>query len=304
MAKIIIIGNSLAGFSCCEALLKQPQGHEITIVTLEKYPAYKRHNLVDFLKGSISEKEIFLCNADFYAKNNIQFLKESKVVKIDPKRRTVSIKDAEKLSYDYLVIASGQKMHVPEIPGKTKDGVFTLYNLEDAKEIKKRLMFTATACVVAEPVEACALADIYLGKDKEVKVISGGKPEAAPVNEKLEWVDSLTLSEIIGEGAELKAIKLSSGKAIGVDVVLFSGNYAPSTEFLKETDVATQDGFVVVNESLRTNWENIFSCGSVCRKENELKEKTDEEIINEALAVAEEIMRSSERKTESCQQTS
>ncbi|MDD5236261.1 MAG: hypothetical protein PHU91_01120 [Candidatus Omnitrophica bacterium] len=53
MSKIVIIGNSLAGFSCCEALLKNAQDNEITVIAQEKVPAYKAHLLTEYLKDEI-----------------------------------------------------------------------------------------------------------------------------------------------------------------------------------------------------------------------------------------------------------
>jgi len=300
LAKIVIIGNSLAGFSCCEALVKNSQDNEITVIAQEKVPAYKAHLLTDFLKGEIKEKDIFLCDKDFYAKNKINFLKETKVYRIDTKKKLVILKDNAKINYDYLVIASGQKVNIPDIQGKTKDGVFAFYSFEDIKGIKDRLMLANAICILGEADLAIRLAEIFLNKDKEVKVISKIKPEVLPVSEKLEWINSLELSEIIGEGAELKAIKLNSGKAIGVDLVLFVGNLIASAEFLKETDLQTEEGYVLVNDLFQTNFENIFSCGSVCRKQGVSKVKSWEVVISEGQLVAKKIL---EGRKSLCQQT-
>ena len=291
MAKIVIIGNSLAGFSCCEALVKNSQDNEITIIAQEKVPAYKAHLLTDFLKDEIEEKDIFLCDKDFYAKNKINFLKENKVYRIDTKKKLVVLKDNAKIGYDYLVIASGQKVNIPDIPGKTKDGVFAFYSFEDIKGIKDRLLLANAICIMGEADLALRLAEIFLNKDKEVKIIEKIKPKVLPVSEKLEWIDALELSEIIGDGAELKAIKLSNGKAIGVDLVLFVGNLIASTEFLKETDLQTEEGYVLVNDLFQTNFENIFSCGSVCRKQGLAEAKSWEIVVSEGQLVANQFLR-------------
>ncbi|MCM8780194.1 MAG: FAD-dependent oxidoreductase, partial [Candidatus Omnitrophica bacterium] len=180
MAKIVIIGNSLAGFSCCEALVKNSQDNEITVIAQERVPAYKAHLLADFLKGEIKEKDIFFCDKDFYIKNKINFLKGNKVYRIDTKKKLVVLKDNVKINYDYLVIASGEKVNIPDIPGKTKDGVFAFYNFEDIKGIKDRLMLVNTICMLGEANQVASLAEIFLNKNKEVKVIERNRPEALP----------------------------------------------------------------------------------------------------------------------------
>lgn len=300
MSKIVIIGNSLAGFACCEALVKNAQDNEITVIAQEKVPAYKAHLLTDFLKGEVKEKDIFLCDKDFYAKNKIKFLKENKAYRIDTKKKLVVLKDNAKINYDYLVIASGQKVNIPDIQGKTKDGVFSFYSFEDIKGIKDCLMLANAICILGEPNQAASLAEIFLNKDKEVKIIEKNRPEVLPASEKLEWIDNLELAEIIGDGAELKAIKLSSGKAIGVDLVIFVGNLVPSTEFLKETELQTENGYILVNEIFQTNFENIFSCGSVCKRQGMSDVKSWETVINEGQQVANKIL---EGRNSLCQQT-
>ncbi|MDD5236262.1 MAG: FAD-dependent oxidoreductase [Candidatus Omnitrophica bacterium] len=231
----------------------------------------------------------------------MKFLKEAKVVRIDPKKHLAVLKDNTKINYDYLVIASGQKVDIPDIPGKTKDGVFAFYNFEEIKEIRGRALIANTVCLWGEPAIALKLGEIFLNKGREVKIISKPKPEVLPVSEKLEWIDDLELSEIIGEGAELKAIKLSNGKAIGVDLFLFVGNLIAASEFLKDTDLKTEEGYILVNDAFQANFEDIFACGSVARKQGMAEAKSWEAVINEGQLVANKIL---EGRKLACQQTS
>jgi len=264
MPKILILGNSAAGFSCAKNLLQNNPDLEITVATLENYPAYKRNLLPDYLSGAVSDKDIFLCGDDFYEKNGIKFLRNAKASRIDTRKNTVALKDNTKLSYDYLVIATGGKIKLPDIPGTNKDGVFSFYSLEDVKNIKQRLMLPGVVCVAGEPKSCAVISQIVAAKDKEVKVISVAPPQGFIPSDKIEWIDSLNLTEIIGDGLELKAVKLSNGKAIGVSLVLFCGNRVPSSEFLKESGIKTDQDYIALDDSLRTNIENIFACGAVC----------------------------------------
>lgn len=282
MIRIVIIGNSAAAFGCYNSLVKNQQNLDLTVISQEGYPAYRGDLLIDYLAGNIQEGELFLCEGDFYEKNKIKLLKDSKVTGVNTKKNSVILKDNNKIGYDFLVIASGQKVHIPEIAGNSKDGVFSVYTLDDVKKIKERLIVSDTVCIVAEPDFSQRLAEVFAQKEKFVKVISSPKPKSFIDPEKFEWIDNLQVSEIIGEGAELKALKLSNGKAIGTSLVLFAGNYLPCTEFLKESGVKMLNGYICVDNTLRTNIENIFACGSVCINENIAnKEKSWEEAENE-----------------------
>ncbi|MEK6727455.1 MAG: FAD-dependent oxidoreductase [Candidatus Omnitrophota bacterium] len=287
MIKIVIIGNSAAGFSCCNSLLKIKPDIELTVISQESFPAYKANLLIGYLAGNVNEEGLFLCKEDFYEMNKIRFLKDSKAVGINIRKKLVFLKDNNKINYDYLVIATGQKISIPDIPGNTKDGVFGVYSLEDINKIKDRLLITDTVCIVAEPVLSLRLAEVFAKKDKFVKVVSAPKPESFILTENIEWIDSFHVSEIIGEGAQLKALKLNNGKAIGTPLILFAGNYAPCTEFLKDTNIKVHEGYIVVDSAGRTSVENIFACGSVCiDKSLAVKEKSWEEAENDGISAA------------------
>jgi NAD(P)H-nitrite reductase large subunit len=304
MARIVIIGNSAAGFSCCDTLSKNSQDAEITVISQENYPAYKRNLLIDYLAGGLKEEALFLCSPDFYEKNKIKFLRNSKVIRVDTKKQSVILKDNNKINYDYLVIATGQKMELPDLPGKTKEGIFTVWGLEEIKKIKERLTFCSEVCITGEAKLCLRICEVISRKDKDIKIISRPRPVSFIPAEKKEWIDNSELTEFIGEGAELKAFKLNNGKAISASLVLFAADLSPASEFLKETEIKTIQGYIIVDEAMRTNFENIFACGSVCRKEESLeKEKSWEEAVNEGASVASAIANLLERGKTICQQT-
>lgn len=304
MAKVIIIGNSSSGFSCCEALIKN-SSYDITVITQEKFPAYKRHMLADYIAGDLPENDLYLCNEDYYSQNKINFLKETKVARIDTKKQAVVLKDNNRLNYDFLVIASGRKINIPDIPGRTKRGVFTVNELETAKGIKNSLIIAHTICIIGDSEQSLRFIDYLLKKEKEIKVIGVSSHESFAGQQHIEWMDNLGISEIIGEGTELKAVKLSNGKAIGVDLVLFTSGFSPCAEFLKDTEVGTENGYIIVDDTQCTNFKNIFACGSVCKKAGiQEREKPQEEKINEGIIAANQLIQLTERGKELCQQTS
>lgn len=276
MAKIVIIGNSAAGFNACRTLINNSKTNEITVICQEQYPAYRKNLLVEYLEGSQKEEDLFLCGEEFYEKNSINLQKNSEVLKVDTKKQFIALKDKAKITYDYLIIASGQRADVADIPGKNKDGVFAVNNLSDIKKIKDKLIVSNTICIIGDQEHCSRLEQAITAKDKEVKVISKES--------------GLMPKELIGEG-QLQALKLSNGKVIGTSLVLFVGNYIASTDFLTETDIATLNGYIVTDESMRTNLANVFACGSVAKKEGPVeKEKLWEDACNEGILAAKSLI--------------
>ena len=301
MTRIVIIGNSAAGFSCCEALIKYSGDYEITVISEETALPYKRNLLIDYLSGNIQESELFFCTADFYEKNRVRFLKNSKAIRLDSRKQQVVLKD-NKISYDYLVISTGTKVNIPDIPGNSKDGVYAFYALEDIQKVRQQLILGDTVCVAGDADLCLRLSQAIVAKEKQAKIISSPKPESFIATEKAEWLENLEVSEIIGEGAELKALKLNNGKVIGTSLVMFVGNYLPNTDFLKESGIKTDEGYICVDETMRTNIENIFACGSVSKIENQpLKSKSWQDTVREGTLTGSTLITLLERRNTSCQ---
>lgn len=277
MAKIVIIGNSAAGFSACQTLINNSKTNEITVISQEEYPAYRRNLLIDYLEDSQKEEDIFLCGEDFYEKNSINLQKNSEVARLDTKKQFIVLKDKAKINYDYLIIASGQRAGIADIPGKNKDGVFAVNGLSDIKKIKDKLVVSNTICIIGEEKHCNRLAEVITAKDKEVKVISKES--------------GLMPKELIGE-SQLQALKLSNGKVIGTSLVLFVGSYIASTGFLRETDIATLNGYIITDEFMRTNLENVFACGSVVKNESSIeKDKLWEDACNEGILASQNLIK-------------
>jgi len=291
MVKVVIIGNSAAGFSACRALLDSPLKFELTVVSKEAYPAYSRDRLVDYLAGTIEEKDIFLTGEDFYKSNSVTLLKGCEAVKIDTKRKSVVLKDKTKLTYDYLIIASGQKVNLPELPGKGKEGIFCLYELSEAVKIKESLLLPHTVCVAGQPQLAARIAEAVAPRGKEVKLISGDALLAPAGADNIEVISGVGLQEFIGEGAELQALKLTNGKVIGTTLVILAGPYAPAAAFLKESEIAVSGGYINVNSAMRTNVENVFACGSIAADgDTGVRQKLWQDCVNEGIMAAQSII--------------
>ncbi len=305
MNRILIIGNSAAGFSAAKTLAASSAAAKITVLTQENCLPYNKCLLLDFLRGSVEEKGLFLCEEVFYRDNNIELVKGASVSRIEEHKQRVCLKDNTRISYDFLIIASGRKTILPDIPGKTKNGVFTLYNLEQFEAVRERLQIIDSVCIIADSGTALGFHEAISKTGKHIKVIASPKPADVELPQNSEWIADSTLTEIIGEGAELKAYKLSSGKAIEASLILFAGNYKPCTEFLKDSQIRAEDGYIIVDELMHTNLDNIFACGSVCCLEDKLGEsKSWEESCNEGVIVAKNLIASLERGSSLCQQTS
>lgn len=290
MAKVVIIGASVAGHNAAVQLREKSPDTQILIITDEEYPFYDKRRLPDFLAGSVTEKELFLASDSFYQERGIDLLKGKKVTGLNTGKRCLTLKEKEKISYDYLVIASGRRFITPDVPGAKKDGVFTFNSLCDYRQFLSRLILHPV-CVVGSNEAALQAAKAVCARFKiEVKLIAGTSVDNAQLSPEIEIIPCF-VQEIIGEG-EVQAIKLKEGKAIGVAAVIFMNELKSSIDFLKNTDLEMIDDFLLVDELMRTSREEIFSCGSVCRMKTAVREtKNWDDAVAEASSVSDSLVK-------------
>ncbi len=263
---VVILGASVSGHNIALRLRDKNKDCRITLISEESYPAYDHFKIADFISGLTSEKDIFLCAEDAYQGYNINFIKNKRAGVVNAARKIIYFKDKGSLDYDILVIASGRSPVIPDIPGSRKKGVFRLYSLDDAKDFLKHYI-SGPVCVVGNDSFALKVAEAVCDRYKvEVKLLSPSVFDPSLVPDNTEVVHD-SLSEILGEG-ETQAIKLNSGKVFGVCAVLFAGGYKSNIEFLKDTDVRTEDDFILVDGWMSTANKDIFACGSVVRKDS------------------------------------
>ena len=264
MNKVVIIGASVAGHTVATALREGNKDCPITLVTEEAFVFYDRRRSFDYLDGKIKEKEVFCASPDFYQAKNINFLKERKVVSVNTGKRLGFFKNGEKresIEYDFLVICSGRKTPLPEIDGINKQGVFTLDSLKELKEARHHLS-GESVCVIGSNWLTLEFAKVIAARQKELKIVTDENIDIALLPENTEIINTRVV-EIIGESG-VQAVKFQEGKIVSASVVFVMGKSKPSADFLKDTPVEISEEAILVDEDMRSNISNIFSCGSVC----------------------------------------
>jgi NAD(P)H-nitrite reductase large subunit len=288
---IVIIGGSAAGYNAAVNLRKRYPEAGITLISEEACPFYDRRKLLDYWLDKVKDKDLLLTNLDNYSRQNINFLKESKVIAVNPARRSVSYKVNEKrtsVDYDFLVIASGSKTPLPESVGINKTGVFRFDGFADFKELKSALMHDMV-CLIGTNYLTPRVIDCIISRKIEVKLITHEPQENFPAP--VEAINSQVV-EIIGDSG-VQAIKLKEGKIIGVSWVGVMLEPAPNTDFLEEAGIERNGKAIAVDEFMRTNLPDIFACGSVCLLRGQTpKIKSWDESAAEGLAVSQNLLKS------------
>jgi nitrite reductase/ring-hydroxylating ferredoxin subunit len=108
-ANIVIAGAGAAGAAAAEKLRRLGYAGSITLIGDEASGPVDRPNLSkDFLAGSAPMEWVTLRDDAFYAELKIELIKET-VVGLDPKGKSVTLKNGREIAYDKLLLATGSE---------------------------------------------------------------------------------------------------------------------------------------------------------------------------------------------------
>src|ERR1022692_3251155 len=138
---LVVIGGVAAGLSA--AARARRVDPRLEIVVLEQGPAisYGACGLPYFVEGRVREV------ADLIAHTPEYFRKERKIdvrtgarmTAISHPRREVALESGARVAYEKLVIATGARGGMPDLPGAQLPHVFTLHTLDDAGRMRRFL---------------------------------------------------------------------------------------------------------------------------------------------------------------------
>lgn len=266
----VIIGNSAAGIGCAEGIRKISKTDEIIIISDEKYHTYSRPLISYLLEGKTDEQRMKYRSDDFYDKNNITFMPCTAVTAINPKEKTVTTDDSQKISYDKLMYAAGSSPFVPKTEGaESVEKSFTFMTLNDALYLKQALNKDSRVLIIGAGL-------IGLKCAEGIKSLCGEITVADMADRILSSILDCETSSVIRKHIENNGINFilndyvvnydkntahfKSGKSVDFDVLVTCVGVRPRTELLSKAGAEVNKG-IVINEKSETSIEDIYSAG-------------------------------------------
>src|SRR3954447_12150105 len=275
--KIVIIGNGMVGYKCCEKLLaKFPSSSlSVTVFGEEVRPAYDRVHLSEYFAGKTAE-DLTMAPAEWYADNNIKLYMGDPVQSIDRLNKTVHSFHGITAPYDYLILATGSSAFVPPIPGVEKQGVFIYRTIEDLEMMTEYAKKAKTGAVIGGGLlgleAAKAMLDLGINDTQVIEFAPRLMPRQIDdagskiLQSKLEALGlkihtSKNTSAILGDDC-ITGMQFTDDTHINVDMLVISAGIKPRDEIAKLAGLELgQRGGIVVNEQMQTNDPHIFAVG-------------------------------------------
>lgn len=280
--KVIVIGNGMVGYKFCEKLVaKATQQFEIIVFGEEPRPAYDRVHLSEYFVNQ-SEENLMLAPPSWYKAQDIALYTGELVTSISTVEKTISTHKGNKISYDFLVLATGSSPFVPPIQGVDKAGVFVYRTIEDldaiieyGEKIKKEGQIQAS--VLGGGLLGLEAAKALLDLGLKASVIefaprlmprqlddAGAKMLQSTIEGLgIEVLTSRSTTEIVGSG-RIEEMHFSDGKTHSTAMLVISAGIRPRDELARQAGIAVGErGGVVVDDRMRTSDPAIFAIGEV-----------------------------------------
>jgi len=273
--RVVVVGNGIAATIFAKSLRESDSDAEIDIYAKEKYNYYPRPNLIDFLADRIPFERIFAFPEEWFTNNNLNVHLKSPAVAIHPESQEIEFEDEKKEKYDKLFLANGSNSFVPPFKGADKQGVFTLWTIDDAYDILGYFVDHPNVVVIGGGLLGLEIARALRNRGADVTVVEFfdrllprqlDTQGASILQEQIEMMGievrvRTATEEICGEG-EVTGLRFKGGEEMEADMTIIAAGARPSLDIPKSAGLETDRG-LVVNDYLQTSNPDIYAAGDV-----------------------------------------
>lgn len=277
---VVVVGASLAGIRCVEALRSEGFTGRITLIGAEPHLPYDRPPLSKrLLTAGWSEESaasIRLTDTDRVDALDVELSLGTPATALDPAARLLRLADGTEVSYDVAVIATGAAPRPS--PWQPASGLYMLRTLHDARALSERLTsgepvavigggFIGTEVAAAARSHGCAVTIIDPVAAPMARLVG---PEMARSLVDLHHRNGVTtrfgVSVVDVQGAEGElTVLLDKGTDVSASTVVVGIGSIPTTDWLVGSGLKVDDG-VLCDEFLRARGaQNVFAIGDVAR---------------------------------------
>jgi NAD(P)H-nitrite reductase large subunit len=280
MANYVIVGSGAAGISAASAIRKEDRKSKVQVLTNDPFGYYSRPGLAYLLAGEVPQSQLYPFNQKFFKEEDIKIVNQP-VQAIIPEQHQIKTGNGSFLPYDKLLLATGAKASLPQLPGIELEGVVKLDNMVDAEQILKIARKARSAVVIGGGITALEIVEGLATQDIEVHYFLRGERYWSSVLDEVESkiVENILLHDgiKIHYFTELEEILEKKGKVSGViakqnqnriqidcQMVAFAIGIKPRVDLALQAGLKTQRG-VLVDASLHTSQPDIFAAGDVAQ---------------------------------------
>ncbi|NOZ86251.1 MAG: FAD-dependent oxidoreductase [Deltaproteobacteria bacterium] len=279
--KVLVIGGVAAGMSAASQAKRRSPDTEVVVLESGLDVSYGACGMPYNISDPKREMQdlVVITAGQFREKRGLDVRLEHRAGEIDRSNKTVKGMSPDgnfEIGYDKLVIATGARAVVPDLPGIDLDNVYTFHTLEDGRRLKqalKKFDKPARVLLAGAGYVGLELADALASLGHHVTMIKR-KPKL------LSWMDQALEDRLLKEleknsvdlvtGAGLDSIEKSGDLLLvkagpnnfSADLAVVAVGIRPNSEIASAAGLDTgRFGEIMVDEELKTNDPDIYAAG-------------------------------------------
>src|SRR5262245_50816440 len=271
---VVIAGAGHAGFQLAMSLRQNGFAERILLVNDEGHLPYQRPPLSKaYLKGTGGPETLSFRPEKFFHDQKIELIVDRGTT-IDRAARKLRLASGASLDYGHLVLATGARNRLLDLPNATLEDVRYLRILDESQVLRERMADHHHVVVIGAGFIGLEFAATARAKGLEVDVVElGARVMARAVTAEISEYFQLRhtaagirihlgvqVTSIETDGEKVTGVSLSDGRHIPADLIVVGVGVLPNVELAADAGLAVASG-IIVNDRLLTSDINISAIG-------------------------------------------
>ena len=271
---VLIAGAGHAGFQLAASLRQHGYRERICLINDEAHLPYQRPPLSKaYLKGEGRPDSLMFRPDKFYRDQNIELIAD-RAAFIDRAARKLLLASGAFLDYGHLVLATGARNRLLDIPNANLADVKYLRILDESEVLRQRIATARHVVVIGAGFIGLEFAATARIKGLEVDVVELGarvmaRAVTAEISDYFQERHTaagirihlgVQATSIESDGTNVAGVSLSDGRHVPADLVVVGVGVLPNVELAAEAGLPVASG-IIVDEHLLTSDPNISAIG-------------------------------------------
>ena len=270
----VIVGGGPAGFKAARELTKR--GKTVALLNAEGWSPYNRVKLTPLLAGEVQIGQVMQPRDPIGDGLGHHYI-GARAVEIDREARMVRTSMGRWFAYRDLIICTGSRAFIPEIPGVASRNVYTFRNADDAQALRARSLVARNVVVIGGGLLGLEAARAMAAHGAAVTVI---EHEARLMPRQLDAeAAGLLGAQLRGMGVVpvcgarvmsvdapagiVESVTLADGRVIEADTIVICTGLRPNKELGAQSGLA-HGRALKVDGSMRSSDPHVYAAGECC----------------------------------------
>lgn len=275
MDRIVIIGAGHAAGQAAASLRQDGYEGDICIIGDEPHLPYQRPPLSkQYLLGEHGlERGVYLRPEKFYTDKHVEVRTSVTVTAIDTAAKTVTTSEGDVVEWSRLLIATGSRPRVLNIPGSDLDGIYYMRTIADVDKIKTAMQTAKNMVIVGAGYIGLEVASVAVTQGLEVSVLEMESRilQRVTTPEMSEYYTDLhtergvniftetAVSAFEGDDGKVEHV-IAGNLSLPADIVVVGIGIVPNVELAAEAGLDVDNG-IVVDDHCRTSVPDVYAAG-------------------------------------------